>query len=187
MSIEAEAKPQSWLQKFTAVDLITIAIFAVLLRFGFFYVYRALSVAFPFSQAVFPVFLAFCLTGVLALVPKGGAATLFTVAWQLINLFFQGEDVRFLLMYIPVPIVTELAFVMMKKYGDDMRSAIIGSMVYIALATVAVYFAIVYIFLMTEYTIPIALGILALSTLVSAPVGGYIGHKVGVQLKKLLP
>jgi len=182
---ETVAKTKVGFRRFTAVDLIIIAIFAVLLRTVFYYTYRALYVVFPINQVVFPVFISFVMACLLVLVPKQGTVLLWTVTWQMINFFFQGESPLYLLMYIPIPLLTELVFWLMKRSGDTLSSSLIGNMVYQFGHVIATYFAIVYVFFM-EWPLDSALIILAISVLVSSNFGALAGFQLGQQLKRLI-
>ena len=182
---EAIGKKKGVLQQFTAVDLITIAIFAVLLRTVFYYTYRALYVAFPVNMAVFPVLMAFTMACLLVLVPKQGTVLLWTVTWQAINLFFQGESPLYLAMHIPIPFVVEGVFWLMKRYGDTLPSSLVGNMLYQLGHGIATYIAIVYVFFM-EWPLDSFLLILAISVLVSANFGALAGVQLGQQVKRLI-
>ncbi len=173
------------LQAFTAVDLITIALFALLLRFVFLYIYKALYVVFPWNQAVFPLFMAFCMATMLAVVPKPGTVLLWTIVWQLINFFLQGEDLLYVLGSLPIPILTELVFWLMKRYGDDMLSSLVGTMVYTAGFKIWDWIALNYIFLI-PYALPIALVVSAVAVFISNNVGAYTGCQFGKRLKSLM-
>ncbi len=184
----AEAASQSRrgiFQKFTAVDLITIAIFAVLVRTVFYYAYKALYVAFPLNQVVFPFFIAFTMSTLLVLVPKQGTVLLWTITWQGINFFFQGESPLYLAMYIPIPLIAEALFYFMKRYGADLTSSLIGNMVYQAGHMTATYFAIVYVFFM-DWTFQSFLVLLAVGVLVAANFGTLAGHQLGNRLKEMI-
>jgi hypothetical protein len=182
---EAIGKTKGVLQRFTAVDLIIIAIFAVLLRTVFYYTYRALYVAFPVNMAVFPVFMAFTMACLLVLVPKPGTVLLWTVTWQAINFFFQGESPLYLAMYIPIPFVVEGVFWLIKRRGDTLPSSLVGNMFYQLGHTIATYIAIVYVFLM-EWPFDSFLVILVISVVLSANFGALAGFQLGKQLKRLI-
>jgi ABC-type thiamin/hydroxymethylpyrimidine transport system permease subunit len=78
-------------QRFTAVDLVTIAVLAVLYR-AMWYLWNAFSFAFPFNQVLNAFFYCLCGVAALVIVRKVGAATLFIIAATLINVLIQGES-----------------------------------------------------------------------------------------------
>src|SRR5574342_622711 len=104
IQMTTSAKTGGWLQRFTAIDLVTIALFAVILRYAALPVYKALYVVFPWNQALLPLFMAFCMATMLAIVPKPGTTLLWTIVWMAINFFLQGEELVYALgaMLIPV-------------------------------------------------------------------------------------
>lgn len=183
--METSQSRKGFLQKFTAVDLIVIAVFALLLRFVLLYIYKALYVVFPWNQALFPLFMAFCMVAMLTLVPKPGATLLWTIVWQLINLFLQGEDLLYVLGSIPIPIIAEVVFWLMKGTGDDLRSALVGTMVYTAGWKIFDWIALNFIFLI-PYELPIALVVAAIAVFITNNIGAYAGLRLGKQLKKLM-
>lgn len=185
MAEAASQSRKSIFLKFTAVDLITIAIFAVLVRTVFYYAYKALYVAFPLNQIVFPFFMAFTMSILLVLVPKQGTVLLWTITWQGINFFFQGESPLYLLMYIPIPLITEAVFFFMKRYGADLGSSLIGNMVFQVGHMTATYLAIVYVFFM-DWSFQSFLVLLAVGVLVSTPLGVLAGYQLGNRLKQMI-
>jgi hypothetical protein len=78
-------------QRFTAVDLVTIAVFAVLYR-ALWYVWNALAFLFPFNQLLNAFFYVMCGLAAMVIVRKVGTATLFLVVACLINVLVQGES-----------------------------------------------------------------------------------------------
>jgi hypothetical protein len=176
---------KGFFQKFTAVDLIIIAVFSLLFRFVFTYIYKALYVVFPWNQAVSPAFMSFTIATMLVLVPKPGTVLLWTVVSQLINLFFQGEDPAYLVGVIPVPFIVEAVFWLMKRWGDDLVSSLVGNMVNIGLLTIWNWYALVYIFLI-PYSIGLAVVVFLISVLVTSNLGAWLGFQVGKQLKRLM-
>lgn len=176
---------RGWLQAFTAVDLVTIALFAVLLRFAFVPLYKALYVVFPWNQAVLPLFMAFCMATLLAIVPRPGTTLLWTVVWMAINFFLQGEELVYALGSMPIPVLTELVFWFMKRWGGDIPSVLIGTMVYTAGFKLWDWYALNYIFLI-DYPIPIFLLVSAIAIFIANNIGAYGGHLLGKRLKRLI-
>lgn len=181
--METSQNRKGFLQKFTAVDLIVIALFALLSRFVFHYIYKALYVVFPWNQAVNPAFKALVLVALLAVVRKPGTTLLWTIAVQLINLFLQGEELIYIVGFIPITLITEFVFWLMKRYGEDLLSAIVGCMVYIALTAVWNWIMLNYIFLV-PFELGIALVVNAVAVFVATPIGGFLGHRLGTLLKR---
>ena len=178
-------KKRVWLQRFNAVDLVTIAVFAVVLRFAFYYVYKALYVVFPWNQALFPFFLAFGLAAVLVMVNKPWTQFLWSITWLLIDLFLQGEDPIYAAGLIPVFLVTELVFLAMNRYGGDLKSSLVGNTVYNIGIKVWDWWSLVYVFLF-DYPIWAFSIVLAVSAVVSVPIGTYLGFALGKRLKTIL-
>ncbi len=81
---------QKVFQRFTAVDLVTIAVFAALYR-AMWYVWNIFSFAFPFNQVINTFFGVLCTVAALVIVRKVGTATMFQIAAMLINVLVQGE------------------------------------------------------------------------------------------------
>ena len=84
---------------------------------------------------------------------------------------------------IPVPLITEFVFWLMKRYGEDLPSAIVGCMVYVALTAVWNWVALNYIFLV-PFELGIALVVNAIAVFVATPIGGFLGHRLGTLLKR---
>lgn len=185
MDTQTKVKPSSWLQAFTAVDLITIALFAVLLRYAFLPIYKALYIVFPWNQALLPLFMAFCMAVMLAIVPKPGTTLLWTIVWMAINFFLQGEDLVYVLGSIPIPFITELVFILMRRWGGDLPSVLIGTMVYTAGWKLWDWISLNYVFLI-PYPLPIFLLVSGIAILVTNNIGAYIGFMLGKQLRRLI-
>lgn len=185
MTAQVETRSDSWLKRFTAIDLVTIALFAVVLRYAALPVYKALYVVFPWNQAVFPLFMAFCMATMLAIVPKPGATLLWTVVWMLINFFLQGEELVYALGAMPIPIITEVVFWVMKQWGGNLTSALVGTMVYTAGFKIWDWYALNQIFKI-PYGLGIFLLVSAIAVLITNNVGAYSGHVLGKRLNRLV-
>jgi hypothetical protein len=183
--VQVQAKPTGWLKRFTAVDLTTIALFAVLLRFAFLPVYKALYIVFPWNQALLPLFMAFCAAIVLAIVPKPGAILLWTIVWLAIDFFLQGEDLVYALGCLPIPFIVEGVFWLMKRWGADWVSLLVGTMVYTAGFKFWDWLSLNKIFLI-PYPLGIFLIVSAVAILISNNVGAYLGFLLGKQLRRLV-
>lgn len=176
---------KGYLQAFTAVDLIVIAVFALIMRFGFLYIYKALYIVFPWNQAILPLFVSFSLAAVLVMVPKRGATLLWTVVWLLIDFFLQGEDLVYALGSLPVPVIVEVVFWLMKRDGGDLTSSLVGTMVYTAGFALWNWISLNFIFLM-PYDLGIALVVNVIAVFIVSNIGAYSGFQLGKQLKRLM-
>ncbi len=181
----AQTQTVGWMQRFSAIDLVTISLFAVLLRFAFVPAYKALYVVFPWNQAVLPLFMAFCMAVLLAIVPKPGTTFLWTVVWMAINFFLQGEELVYALGAMPIPIITEIVFWGMKRWGGDLTSALIGTMVFTAGFKIWDWYALNQIF-QIPYEFPIFLLVSAIAVFITNNIGAYVGHILGLRLKRLV-
>lgn len=85
----AVAEQQTW-KRFTAVDLVTLAVFAALYR-ALWYFWHALGFLWPFNQVFSSGFYVLCGVAAVLIVRKVGAMSLYAVASQIINIFLQGE------------------------------------------------------------------------------------------------
>jgi hypothetical protein len=77
--------PTSVFKRFTAVDLVTLAVFAALYR-ALWYFWSAIGFLFPFNQVLSTLFYVLCGVAGVVIVRKVGAFTMFAIAAQLINL-----------------------------------------------------------------------------------------------------
>ena len=75
-------------QRFTAVDLVTIAVFGVLYR-ALWYVWNALAFLFPFNQLLNSLFYVMCGVAAIMIVRKVGTLTLYLVVAGLINVLYR--------------------------------------------------------------------------------------------------
>ena len=183
MSESSEKK--GFFQRFTAIDLIVIALFALLVRFVFHSVYKLLYIVFPWNMAFSPVMIQFCMAIVLVLVPKQGTATLWMIATMGINLFLQGEDPMYIVGMIPAPVFTELVFYFWKRWGADLASNMVGNMVYVFWVSILHWIALNYIFAI-PYTITQAVIVLAIGVFICTPIGVYVGYRTGKRLENVL-
>jgi hypothetical protein len=94
---------------FTAVDLITVVVFAALFRI-LFMIYKVAGIVFPWNHPVWYFFVTITLSASLVVVKKVGATFLFTVAWLAINFFFQGEIPAYWICAATMPLIPELYF-----------------------------------------------------------------------------
>jgi len=91
----------------TAVDLITVVVFAILFRI-LFLVYKLAEIVFPWNHPVWYFFAALTLIPALLITRKVGATFLYTVAWLAFNFFFQGEIALWWIGALTIPIIPEI-------------------------------------------------------------------------------
>lgn len=103
---------------FNAVDLVTLAVFAALYR-ALWYVWHALGFLFPFNQILSDLFYCLCGIAAIVIVRKFGAATLFAVAAQIINLFLQGEMLVVALLLATPGLLADAYIYFRLKAGKD--------------------------------------------------------------------
>ncbi len=123
----------------TAVDLITVVVFAALFRI-LFMIYKLAEIVFPWNHPAWYFFCMLCLAPALMIVRKPGAMFLFTVAWLAINFFFQGEIPLWWIGAATIPLIPEAyMYFRAKKMGakaafTNLRELIIVGLIYTALA-----------------------------------------------------
>lgn len=168
----------------TVVDLITIVLYAALLRFVFYYVYKT-YLAFPWDQSVYAAFMAFSMAAMLVVVPKPGAILLWTITWVLLDYFFQRGVSVYLLGYTPIPILAEIVFWIMNRWGDDLRSVLVGTMVYQAGHSIWTWITYNEVWFIPPYPLNVFLVVAPVSVLIGNNAGAYLGNLVGKRLRKL--
>jgi hypothetical protein len=124
----------------TAVDLITLVVFAALFRI-LFMIYKLAEFAFPWNHPAWYFFAMLCLTPALMIVRKPGGMFVFTVAWLAINFFFQGEIPLWWVGAATIPLIPEAyMYFRSKQMGGpkvaftDRKELIISGLMYTALA-----------------------------------------------------
>ena len=95
---KSENKVNVGTKKFNAVDLITVVVFAALVRV-LWMVFKTAGVIFPFNHSFMHFFSSFCLVACISVVQKRGAAFYYTVGWCAINFFLQGEHFKFIKLF----------------------------------------------------------------------------------------
>jgi hypothetical protein len=124
----------------TAVDMITVVVFAALFRI-LFMIYKLAEIVFPWNHPAWYFFCMLCLAPALVIVRKPGAMFLFTVAWLAINFFFQGEIPLWWIGVVTIPLIPEAYMYMRtkalgsaKEAFTNMKDLIITGLIYTALA-----------------------------------------------------
>lgn len=133
------AKTDKIFKNLTAVDLITVVVFAVLFRL-LFLVYKLAEIVFPWNHPVWYFFAALTLIPALLIIRKIGATFLFTVAWLAFNFFFQGEIPLWWIGVVTIPLIPELyLYYRSKKVGtkavfSNTKDLVIVGLIYTFLA-----------------------------------------------------
>lgn len=177
-------------KKFSAVDLITVVVFAALVRV-LWIVFKSAGVVFPFNHSAMHLFSSFCLVSCMAVVKKRGAAFYYTVGWCAINFFLQGEHWAYWVLVVLLPFIPEMY---MKKRSasfenpDDVyhsyKDLLVFALIYTIIYFVFVWFSLIYI-----YFIPIPWGLSYAAfglALVLVFLGTYLGRKVGIKASSLI-
>jgi hypothetical protein len=124
----------------TAVDLITVVVFAAMFRI-LFMVYKMAEIVFPWNHPAWYFFCLLCLGATLLIVRKPGAIFLYTVAWIAIDFFFQGEIPLWWIGVATIGLIPEAyMYLRAKQLGNvkaaftNLRDVIIVGLIYTALA-----------------------------------------------------
>lgn len=189
MSTATFEKKPGILQAFSAVDLVTIAVFAALHR-ALWYVWHALGMFYPYSQVINTFFLCLCVLAALVIVRKPWTVTLFIAANQLINLFLQGEPLVGVVLYIcTFGILADLWLIIRSRQGRKPYDSTGDLMIAGTLLVVVFYFitytiGITYIY-MISFT-PAVFWTLAAVLIGGGIVGSYCGILLGRRLSGLI-
>ena len=176
-------------KKFNAVDLITVVVFAALVRV-LWIVFKTAGVIFPFNHSFMHFFNSFCLVACMSVVKKRWAAFYYTVGWCAINFFLQGEHWSYWILPIVCPLLPEFLF--MKGDGlanpddvyHDFKRLLCFAMYYTVVYFVWVWISLLYIFL-----VPIDWGLSALAflgALILTVPGTWLGLKLGKKVSALI-
>jgi len=133
----------------TAVDLITLVVFAALFRI-LFMIYKLAEIIFPWNHPAWYFFCLLCLAPAILIVRKIGAIFTFTIAWLAINFFFQGEIPLWWICAITVPLIPEAYMYWrskqmgVKEAFTDTRNLYVVGFLYTLLAYVSNMLLIIY-------------------------------------------
>lgn len=106
----------------TAVDLITLVVFAALFRI-LFMIYKLAEIVFPWNHPAWYFFCMLCLAPALMIVRKPGGMFVFTVSWLAINFFFQGEIPLWWIGAAIIPLLPELYMYLRAKQLGSAKAA----------------------------------------------------------------
>jgi len=175
-------------QQFTAVDLVTLAVFAAMYR-ALWYGWHALNFLFPFNQVLNDFFMVLLGITAVMVVRKFGAATLFVIAGQLINLFIQGEMPVVALMFVLWGVIADVYFYFRIKSNanpfNNLRDVLIAGFL-MALMWSITNWGIAFPFLFLIELPVMTYLIVGIATTVSGFIGGWLGYGLGNKLKGLI-
>jgi hypothetical protein len=177
-------------KKVTAVDLITIVIFAVLYRV-LWYFFKFAGVVFPFNHTFVYLFCAFCLVLCWVIVRRPYASVYYTAAWCAINFFIQGEIPVYWVLVVIAPLLPEL-YLNMRSKAFKNRDEIYSSTKDLIVAAVlynVIYEAFVWWSINSVYQIPVPFNLIAIVfaiSIIGMIFGAFIAKRLGVKLKALL-
>ncbi|USK36598.1 hypothetical protein LIT25_28045 (plasmid) [Bacillus sp. F19] len=177
-------------KKVTAVDLITIVVFAVLYRV-LWYFFKFAGVVFPFNHTFVYLFCAFCLVLCWVIVRRPYASVYFTAAWCAINFFIQGEIPVYWVLVVIAPLLPEIYLNMRRKAfanADEVYSST-KDLIVAAVLYNMVYEAFVWWSIISVYQIPVPFNMIAIVfaiSIIGMIIGAAIARKLGLKLKGLL-
>lgn len=184
-----KAGAEKLIKTLSAVDLVTVVVFAALFRI-LFMIYKLAEIIFPWNHPAWYFFCMLCLTPALLVVRKIGAAFLFTLTWLAINFFFQGEIPLWWICLVTVPLIPELyLYLKAKKEGlkpafENFRTQMVVGLLYTALAYVSNMLLIIYAL---QNPMPKVLfwpvGVLAL---ILGALGTWLGFGIGKRIQGLI-
>lgn len=185
-----ETKVNVGTKKFNAVDLITVVVFAALVRV-LWMVFKTAGVVFPFNHSFMHFFSAFCLVACISVVKKRWTAFYYTIGWCAINFFLQGEHWSYWALVVLAPLLPELFMKARSKAftnPDDVYHSFKDVLVFSIIYTI-IYFAFVWWSLLFIFLVPIdwALSAMAFAgALVLCIPGSWLGYKLGKKINTLI-
>jgi len=183
----SQASPKAF-QRLTAVDLVTIAVFAALFR-AMWYVWNVFAFLFPFNQVLNTFFAVMCTVAALVIVRKVGTATLFQAAAMLINVLLQGEVFTVALVGITTGILADVYCYFVLRAGNDPFRSLLHMFIAGTLTAFVHNFNLWIVMLKFLYKIPMANALVAAvfaSGTVCGMIGGVVGFKLGDRIKGLI-
>ena len=183
MSEAKEVKKATKPKALSPVDLVTIAAFAVMYRL-IYYVARMFGIVFPYNMALVGSFSVIAFIPMMVIIRKPGAAISYTILWNLINIFFQGEVLLFLLTGWLPGAFSEIYGFIVKDWGTSLRHNFVHGFLYGLGAMTTIWFVITYIFDIV-FPAEVWLSVVALGLVLSL-VFTAICHPLGLLLRKVI-
>ena len=175
-------------RRFNAIDLVTIAVFAALVRAGW-YIWQIFGFAFPFNVVIAAFFYGVGAIASAVIVRKAGAFSLFTIAASLINFFFQGEALVASILYLFLGVLADAYVYLRLKAGDDpfsnLRDMTIAGTLFSLLWSGSNWGYVFPIIFMIELNTGVHIGV-AVACFAGGIVGGILGYLLGDRLKGLI-
>jgi len=175
-------------QRFTAVDLVTVAVFAALYR-AMWYVWNVFAFLFPFNQVLNTFFAVMCTIAALVIVRKTGTATLFNIAAMLINVLLQGEVFTVAVVGISTGLLADAYCYFVLSTGRDPFTSLRDLFIAGALTAFLHNFNLWIIMLKFLYKIPMEnstlIAVFAAGT-ICGMIGGVVGFGLGDKIKGLI-
>lgn len=177
-------------KKFSAVDLITVVVFAALVRV-LFLVFKMFGVVFPFNHSFMMMFSSFCLAACLVVVKKRYAGVFFTIGWVCINFFLQGEVPHYFACIVLLPLIPELYIAARSKQftnPDEVFNSTKDVLAYSIMYNI-VYFIFNFVMIIYVFLIPVVMPLLLAAFglgIVFMVVGALLGLSVGRKLSSLI-
>ena len=188
MTTSSTSKAVSVWRRFTAVDLVTLAVFAALYR-ALWYVWHAFNFIFPFNQVLNAFFSILAITAGMVIVRKLGAGTMLVIAAQAINLFMQGEALPAALVYLSWAILGDIYVYFRLKAGADPFSSFkdmtIASVLNSIIRSSSDWFIAFPLIFLTPVA-PSILLILVPAHMLAGVLGGMTGFWLGNRIKGLI-
>jgi hypothetical protein len=176
-------------KRLTAVDLVTLAVFAALYR-ACWYFWHALNFVFPFNQLVAVFAMIFFTMAAVVIIRKPIAPILFAIGAMTINLVIQGELLGATLVYFTWGLLPALYLYLREKAGVDpyvsLREMGVTSLI-LAIVWGITNLAIVYpVFFGVAFTpFSFLLMLMALGAVIGT-VAGVLGSMLGNKIKGLI-
>jgi len=188
MTATASQPKTKILQRFTAVDLVTLAALGGIYRV-LWYVWHALAFLYPFNLILNTLF--FCLIGVAAatIVRKVGAMFLFNVAAMAINFFVQGASLIEVAMCLTWTLAAELYVYLRLRSGADpfsnFRDMFIVGILLSLVWVISMWYVLFPFVFLVEISAALTLAAAA-AGFAGGVAGGAMGYGLGSKVKGLI-
>lgn len=176
------------IKSFTAVDIVTVAVLAVLFRVGMF-PFRLTGAFFPYNICIRYFIDAALAVMVVLIVRKQGALMAYALTWWLINFTVEGEDLVWLIAFWP-PIIAAEMYLARKARRKDLgelsgAESVIGIGVVYAMFIGTIYW--VYLITYYQMTFSVASTAIALALIYAACIiGALVGRVAARRIRALL-